>query len=719
MNDFPLMIDFVTSALTLADTEPGAISVFLAQVWLWSKVALGIGLVIFVHELGHFLAAKTFGVKCEKFYVGFDPPIKIGPIKFPRTLGKFTYGETEYGIGIIPLGGYVKMLGQDDDPRKAEQEAERIRLGGGEEDMPEQLDPRSYPAKPVWQRMIIISAGVVVNVITGIMFAAIAFFSGVEYTPAIVGSTISGGPAWQAGITDGSQVTAVADLEEDENMHFNEMVQNVLYQGLDDANAKTTITVLPASGGNSQQYQLSSIADPRMKERRMIGLSSASLPQVIVVESQLRPNVASTAIEKGLDGADIIGLGEVDIDPTSFTDSGLVRHALYSRVADDIKLKLRPAVDEDDEDAAPAKASTVTLPPQPAFDLGVRFQIGPIAALVSGGPAEAAGLQIGDQIVAINDQREIDALSLISGDIDVSNALTLTFNRDVDGVSTEQTLSIDPGGALQTGSPIAEIGNVVGLTPFGFAYELSNVVSSVHGAASKSELSAGDSVSEFTIVWPEDALPETLSSAAKTELTKPWELGNDRPLASFMQWTQALPDGVQVKVKAIQPSKQVVEATLPIAASGRFWHNRGLELMPLTRIQTASSLGEACSLGVREGKRRMTDVVGFLGLLVQGKVKAKFVGGPVQIARMAAHQTKKGTSKQLLFLTMLSMNLAILNFLPIPALDGGHMVFLTAELIRGKKVDEQLEMKLTAAGVLMLLALMVFVFANDIINIAS
>ena len=81
---------------------------------------------------------------------------------------------------------------------------------------------------------------------------------------------------------------------------------------------------------------------------------------------------------------------------------------------------------------------------------------------------------------------------------------------------------------------------------------------------------------------------------------------------------------------------------------------------------------------------------------------------------MAAHETKQGTSKQLLFLTMLSMNLAILNFLPIPALDGGHMVFLTAELIRGKRVDEELEMKLTALGVIALLALMAFVFANDI-----
>jgi regulator of sigma E protease len=69
-----------------------------------------------------------------------------------------------------------------------------------------------------------------------------------------------------------------------------------------------------------------------------------------------------------------------------------------------------------------------------------------------------------------------------------------------------------------------------------------------------------------------------------------------------------------------------------------------------------------------------------------------------------------------MFLTMLSMNLAILNFLPIPALDGGHMVFLLYELVRGKRADEQIEFRLTLAGVIALLTLMVVVFANDIMR---
>ena len=65
---------------------------------------VGLGLVIFVHELGHFLVAKACGVKCEKFYVGFDVPIKIGPIALPRTLFKRTWGESlirHFGLGLV------------------------------------------------------------------------------------------------------------------------------------------------------------------------------------------------------------------------------------------------------------------------------------------------------------------------------------------------------------------------------------------------------------------------------------------------------------------------------------------------------------------------------------------------------------------------------------------------------------------------------------------
>src|SRR5688572_13579379 len=117
--------------LAASDADPGLVVWLLWKILAWLGVAAGLTFVIFVHELGHFLVAKACGVKCEKFYVGFDffeIPIPFTKWKIPRSLIKFQWGETEYGLGSLPLGGYVKMLGQDDDPRNAEAEAARTRL---------------------------------------------------------------------------------------------------------------------------------------------------------------------------------------------------------------------------------------------------------------------------------------------------------------------------------------------------------------------------------------------------------------------------------------------------------------------------------------------------------------------------------------------------------------------------------------------------------------
>ena len=214
------------------------------------QVGLGLGTVIFVHELGHFLVAKACGVKCEKFYVGFDFfDIKIGDrVLIPRTLVKWTWGETEYGIGIIPLGGYVKMLGQDDNPGNIEKEIQRSQLEEAGQEAEEKtegtetpdyalaqgmidrdkIDPRSYLAKSVPQRMAIISAGVVFNIIFAIIFAAIAFRSSVNYEPPVVGNVISGGPAWQADLT-GARITRIGQKKVEGYFTYINMAEEIVF----------------------------------------------------------------------------------------------------------------------------------------------------------------------------------------------------------------------------------------------------------------------------------------------------------------------------------------------------------------------------------------------------------------------------------------------------------------------------------------------------------
>src|SRR3954470_21446146 len=177
------------------------------------KVAVGLGAVIFVHELGHFLVAKACGVKVEKFMIGFD----VGGYKV-----SWRRGETVYGIGILPLGGYVKMLGQDDDPAHIKEQMEKSQVDvhsanakpiKGPDGETYYVDRRSYLAKSVPQRMAIISAGVVMNVIFAVVFAVIAYGIGVPYEPAVVSEVVPGSPAFHADIRPGDEIVKIGKLE--------------------------------------------------------------------------------------------------------------------------------------------------------------------------------------------------------------------------------------------------------------------------------------------------------------------------------------------------------------------------------------------------------------------------------------------------------------------------------------------------------------------------
>ncbi|MCG6955818.1 MAG: RIP metalloprotease RseP, partial [Gemmatimonadetes bacterium] len=105
-----------------------------------------LGVLIFVHELGHFAAAKAVGVEVQRFSIGLGP----------KVFG-FRGGETEYVVSAIPLGGYVKMGGMDDEVME--------RLEGGGTGVPRQPGPRDFDAKPIWARALVISAGVIMNMI--------------------------------------------------------------------------------------------------------------------------------------------------------------------------------------------------------------------------------------------------------------------------------------------------------------------------------------------------------------------------------------------------------------------------------------------------------------------------------------------------------------------------------------------------------------------------
>ncbi len=719
-----MMFEWIATALPLADTEPSAISTFLSQVFLWGRVAVGIGLVIFVHELGHFVAAKTFGVKCEKFYVGFDVPIRIGPIKFPRTLGKFQYGETEYGIGILPLGGYVKMLGQDDDPRKAKEEADRIRLSGDEtetddEETPEQLDPRSYPAKPVWQRMIIISAGVIMNVLTGVLFAAIAFGYGVAYNPAIIGGVTPGGPAWQAGIQPGGQVVMVDNLK-DEQLHFREMRLAILTAGIDDPNKPIDLSI--QYDDQVRDYELLTSPHPLDEDMRMIGITSPTSTKLSSDVYAAPESAAAKVLTDADAGARVVAFDGIKINESSIVPGTPLFDYLNRNPDKTVELTLK---------RTDGQTHTIKLPPQKAKTAGFRVAVGPIVSLVTNGPAAKAGIKVGDVITGVGGEPVGDAFGLAIELTMLDGSVNLTLRRgEGDAVETIE-VQLAPVVSPQTLSPTSGMGGEIAINSLGLAYRPLRSIAEITADSPAVEesgdsprdplsyLQVGDVLKEAHLVRNQDLTGQFDDGRFEGILSEleHWEFDDAASVTTFLDSIQFLPVGTEMIVFAERPPEnKIVQTRLVVAEDDRFQFERGIGLTASESVQQATSFSQAMWLGYREGKRRLGDVFRFLGMLFRGRVKGKQVGGPIRIVQIAGMEAERGISPQLLFLTMLSMNLAILNFLPIPALDGGHMMFLIAEAIRGKRVDEQLEMRLTLAGVLALLGLMIFVFFNDIVN---
>lgn len=169
-----------------------------------AKFFVLLGILIFVHELGHFLVARRFGVYVKKFYLGFD----IGGVKLFRFRGR----ETEYGIGILPLGGYVKMAGQEDLPPGDEEGLKKLE----EEDQDIPPD-RRFDRKPLRQRAAILAAGPVMNLLLGVLLfigiARIGIKTPVYLAEPRIGLVGEGMPAERAGIRPGDFIREIAGRE--------------------------------------------------------------------------------------------------------------------------------------------------------------------------------------------------------------------------------------------------------------------------------------------------------------------------------------------------------------------------------------------------------------------------------------------------------------------------------------------------------------------------
>ncbi|MDX8377928.1 MAG: RIP metalloprotease RseP [Mariprofundales bacterium] len=167
---------------------------------VWFVVA--IALLIAVHEYGHFLAARKLGVRVEKFSIGFGPKLFSW---FSKD------GEVEYIIAAIPLGGYIKMLGEA-----------TIKKG---ETLSEDEKKRAFDHQAVWVRAVIASAGPLFNFLFAILVYAMIAWLGQEAPTATIGSIVNDSPAAQAGFQEGDLITAVNDVDIHIWMQFEEQLK--------------------------------------------------------------------------------------------------------------------------------------------------------------------------------------------------------------------------------------------------------------------------------------------------------------------------------------------------------------------------------------------------------------------------------------------------------------------------------------------------------------
>ncbi len=701
LNRHPLLSVAILAVPVLLAASGGVMS----SVWIWTQVVLALCLVIFVHELGHFLVAKWCGVQCDKFYIGFDV--------FGLKLFSKKWGETEYGIGLLPLGGYVKMLGQEDNPAKITEEIERAKAAGEEYE----IDPRSYLAKSVPQRMAIISAGVIMNVIFAWVVASIAYGLGVDYTPGQIGGISSGGAAWQAGVNPGDTAILIDDVE---NPDFKDLRIAATFKDDDGVPFVVNRQEDGAAEPVRHQFQLQPIAAEG--GRSVLGVEP-NYDLVLPEENFVLAGTPAAAANPAFQAKDrFLAINGQELKSYQDWNRLLVVHQDET---------INFTVERTGDDGSPTTVE-IRVPPRSYKTVGIVMTMGPIVAIREGSIAAERKIRTGDIIRSITpvaaageEAQDIafDPMKL-PGQTRVwayqDRAVDIVLERDGKEMTVPNVPLTKPEWTerpLHDKSPVS-------LPALGIAYRVTNRIKrleqgSIAETSARDKLGAGAQVVSVTISQP-DAPEGELSGLASDEV--------ECDLTEEYSWPHVMGFLLQVARPGSSVTLQVLpsgaaDGTKPTAVtlnteedSKWTYANRGLSLEPTTKTQIAGSVFEAMELGLYETGEALTLIYRFLGRipeLWQG------MGGPISIVRIAGSSAERGMAELLIFIAMLSANLAVINFLPIPVLDGGHFVFLSLEAIRGKPVSERVFLMFSYLGLLFLLAVMIFTVGLDISRLVS
>lgn len=775
--------------LTLWGTaaEPGFFSSVLSIAWRVILVLLGINALIIVHEWGHFITARMCGVRCDKFYIWFDA--------YGFKFFSFKWGDTEYGLGWLPLGGYVKMLGQEDNPGGIKAELERARQGVDENGKPLETPPDeakiaeleqaayapdSYQAKNVFQRMLIISAGVIMNVIFAVLCAFGAAMYGVPEASSQLGQVLPGTPAWNANILPGDKVLAI-------NGKPVKLFQDLMVAMMDGQAVKLTIErtglAKPIEVEVTPEKKKGAMV-PTIGIQRGAALSLADITNPYETRLSAEENAKIVETYSALKGKDRL----------------LKVNDYQMKTPADYEIAARKFIDqpiqytfERKQPLRAAEQIVLSTEPKKKSVTGIYLSMGEITMVQKGSPAEKAGLiaqQIdkdgkivkhGDKIIAINGAPVADPLRLPCQFLMIANKMNSAANAKTEGSKDSDSKTADAKTAdsktadakssktSATGEVTGEVvltvlreggkkedltltinpkgpysgflthESCLGIGQLGVTYEvlpiISGMDSDVKNVQGSDKNPVGGTVEgiEMMIVPPDKKSDKRVLSVYK-QLTK---LGKKTSPESgimfepkkddvsdttellrwFTNYIEDLPEGTVLKVYVRQGDAVQVLQTKVKRSNEMFMLDRGFYFNADTVLSKADSMGSALKWAWHKTVDMMGLVFKFLKN-IGSTVSPKALGGPIMIVG-AAYATTADPGGFLLFLCMIGANLAVVNFLPIPVLDGGHMVFLLYEMIFRKPPKESVMLVLSYMGLFLLLGLMFWVIFLDVARLIT
>ena len=545
--------------------------------WAAAVVAL-LGILILVHELGHFVFAKLFGVKVMRFSLGFGP----------RLLG-ITRGETEYRLSLVPLGGYVRLLGED--PSEAIPPIDRQRR-------------RSLSDKPLWQRYTIVVAGPAFNLLLPLLIYFIHYAGQRTLLPPTIGSVLPNLPAADAGLVPGDKVETV----DGKKIRYWEDLERVIADSLG-----RTLRFGIRRGSDAEERDVTPVRIERtgtLQRKETVGWIGVSprfhLPEIGVLD----PN--SPAAQAGLKTFDFV---------TSVNGAPVATWSEFGKAVERAGASpLRINYLRGGYSAVPfahieiQRPSSAVVIPVAVFDATNRrhYDTGLTSAelfvfsVEPGSPADQIGLRRGDQIL------ELDGAPLPHWDL-LRQRLAINPQR------TFKISWMSPGGQRREASFRQEI---------------------------RSELDAYRQEEEHLVFGAMNRL------AWKTEPTVP------------------------------------------------------------VRNRFGYALTHAFE---RTGHIILAMTYGFAEI-VRGRVPLSTLGGPIMIGYVAGVAAEQGFDQYLWLMALISVNLALLNFLPVPILDGGLLMFFTLELLKRRPPSVRAREIASYVGLVIVATLMLFALRNDVVR---